>query len=348
VKILLIGIGETQHLGGVFRRSLESLGHRVCFVDESLAFGWMDARPTRSLIWRLRRNLPTRVASFNRSLLGLARNYHPDVILSLKGSYLSPETLQDLKRTTSALLINFATDDPFNNAASTPYIRPSMPFWDVYATPRAHTIPELQRHCKGFVTYLPFAYDPESHFPETQITPAEKGAFGSDLVFVGACDHDRVEILKFLVRHRGIVVRLYGGGRRYRLIQELRRSHWGLAVGRNYRLALTCSQIALSLNRKANRDTHVMRTFEIPACGSFLLAERTPEQCEMFMEDREAVFFSGMDELWDKAAFYLKHEDTRQQIARAGFHRVTSGRNTYRDRISTLLDRAGIKSSSAA
>lgn len=343
MKILLIGTGEPPHLGGIFRRALESLGHNVCFADEAWAYGPIDSPPLQSLVLRLRRNLPTRTSAFNCTVLRLAQDHSPDLILALKGSYLTPETLHDLKRTTGALLVNYSTDDPFNASASTPCIRPSLRLWDVYATPRAHTIPELQQHCKGQILYLPFAYDPESHFRETQITPIEERTFSSDLVFIGVCDRDRVEILKSAAAQRNVVVHLYGGGRRYRLLKELRRKHRGLAVGRDYRLALTCSKIALSINRKANRDTHVMRTFEIPACGAFLLAERTEEQSAMFKEDREAVFFTGIDELRDKAAFYLKHADARLKIAGAGFTRVTSGRNTYRDRVASLLDRIGIK-----
>jgi spore maturation protein CgeB len=348
VKILIIGVDKTPDLGGVFRRAAESLGHQVCFVDESLAYCWLDAEQTRPLLWRLRRNLPAGVRRFRSILLRRAKEFLPDIVLALKGAYLDPETLQELKRATSALLVNFSTDDPFNDAPSTPCIRPCLPFWDVYATPRSHTIPELQRHCQGQVVYLPFAYDPASHFPETQIPPEDANSFASDLAFIGVCDADRVETLTFLANQKSMVVGLYGGGKRYRLIKDLRRCHRGFAMGRNYRLALACSKVALSLNRTANRDTHVMRTFEIPACGAFLLAQRTDEQCEMFAEDREAVFFSGQDELMDKAVFYLRQADLRRQIAQAGFHRVTSGRNTYRDRLLNLLHQVGVKSPCAA
>jgi hypothetical protein len=344
----MIGIEGAPELGGIFRRSAEGLGHNVSFVDESLAYCWLDAQPARTLLWRLRRNLPARVDFFRRAVLQRAREYSPDIVFALKGAYLDPETLLELKRTTSALLINFSTDDPFNDAPSTPCIRPSLPLWDVYATPRAHTIPELELHCKGQVVYLPFAYDPELHFPEESITAEDEKRFSSDVSFIGVCDADRAGTLRLLANQSGMVVGLYGGGRRYQFIRDLRRCYRGFAVGRDYRLALGCSKIALSLNRKANRDTHVMRTFEIPACGAFLLAERTDEQCGMFAEDREAAFFSGPEELTEKTAFYLGHPNARRAVAQAGFRRVTSGRNTYRDRLFDLLKQVGVKSPRAA
>ena len=46
--------------------------------------------------------------------------------------------------------------------------------------------------------------------------------------------------------------------------RELRRYHGGFAVGRDYRLALSCTKVAPCLVRRSNRDGHVMRTFERP------------------------------------------------------------------------------------
>jgi spore maturation protein CgeB len=276
-------------------------------------------------------------------ILQMARDHAPDLILSIQGSCITAETVQRLKETTSAPLLNYSTDNPFNPSASTPYVQQSLPLWDVYATPRAHTIPELKRHCKGMVTYLPFGYDPALHFPESGIAPLEALRFSSDLVFIGTCDSDRVKLLKFLASQTNFSVRLYGGGRRYKLVKALRANHRGFAEGRDYRLALTCSKICLSMMRRCNRDTHVMRTFEIPACGAFMLAERTEEQCEMFAEDRECVFFSTPEELLDKASYYLKHDEARRKIARAGFDRVTSGGNSYRHRLATLLERVAME-----
>jgi spore maturation protein CgeB len=334
MKILLIGRAEIPHLGGSFYRALKSLGHDVRLVDESLAFGWLDHPPVSSVLLRLRKRLPTRTGAFNEAVLSAAREMRPDMILSLQGSFLTRDTLESLKQS-RALLVNYSTDHPFNPAACTPLVPAALPLWDVFATPRAHTIPRLEQHCKGVVVYLPFGYDPEIHFPD----PDAAGTLDNDLVFIGVCDRDRVETLRFLSRRKEIAVRFYGGGRRYRLIGDLRRRHGGMVNGKDYRRALSQSKIALSLNRRANEDTHVMRTFEVPACGAFLLAERTSEQLAMFAENREAAFFSGLDELWDKVMYYLSHEEERRSIALAGYRRVTSAKNTYRDRVATLLDR---------
>lgn len=65
-------------------------------------------------------------------------------------------------------------------------------------------------------------------------------------------------------------------------------------------------------------DAFTTRSFEIPAAGAMLLAERTVEHQELFDEDREAVFFGSSEELRDKLGYYLRNERARLAIATAG------------------------------
>jgi spore maturation protein CgeB len=80
-----------------------------------------------------------------------------------------------------------------------------------------------------------------------------------------------------------------------------------------------------------------MRSFEIPACGSFMLAERTEEHLAIFREDQEAAFFGSSDELIDKVKYYLTHDEARRRIAQAGHVWVTKNGHTYGDRLRELV-----------
>jgi len=57
-----------------------------------------------------------------------------------------------------------------------------------------------------------------------------------------------------------------------------------------------------------------------------LLAERTEAHQALFAEDEEAVYFDTIEELLEKAAFYLANDTARQRVAAAGHNRAqTSG-----------------------
>jgi spore maturation protein CgeB len=87
-----------------------------------------------------------------------------------------------------------------------------------------------------------------------------------------------------------------------------------------------------------------MRTFEVPACGGFMLAERTQEHLEIFKEDEEIVCFSTVEELVDKVRYYSNNDRARQTIAKAGYERVLNDHHTYRDRLIEIFSLVGIKS----
>ena len=93
-----------------------------------------------------------------------------------------------------------------------------------------------------------------------------------------------------------------------------------------YRSAIWRSKINLSFLTHSNADEFAHKSFEIAACGGFLMAERSPGHAHRFVEDEEAVFFHGYDELIAKVKRYLPDEAARNRIAMAGQQRAwTSG-----------------------
>ena len=93
-----------------------------------------------------------------------------------------------------------------------------------------------------------------------------------------------------------------------------------------YREAIWRSKVNLSFVTQANEDDIAHKAVETAACGQSLLAFRTPGHEALLEEDKEAAFFSSVEECADKARFYLGHPDLREAIGRRARERsVRSG-----------------------
>lgn len=105
-----------------------------------------------------------------------------------------------------------------------------------------------------------------------------------------------------------------------------------------YTKSLCATRINLGFLRKLNRDTQTDRTMEIPACGAFMLAERSDDHLRLFEEGREAAFFGSDDELLEKVRYYLRHEDERTAIARAGRQNCLDAGYSETERMHGMID----------
>jgi spore maturation protein CgeB len=230
--------------------------------------------------------------------------------------------------------INFLTDDPWNPAHRAPWFLETLPFYDCVFSPRQANLDDLRRLGCRHVSYVSFAYAPGIHFPEGP--GPEGGADGADLFFAGGADRDRVPYLAACIR-AGFRVRLHGGyWHRYRETRAHAGGHLGPA---ELRRALRRAKVALCLVRRANRDGHVMRSFEIPAVGTCMLTEDTEEHRQIFGPDgQHVVYFRSLDEMVGRLRWLLDRPEERARLAAAA-HRLIAvdGKNTYRDRLETML-----------
>lgn len=94
----------------------------------------------------------------------------------------------------------------------------------------------------------------------------------------------------------------------------------------NYRnqmpLVFMASALNLNLSIRSIRSGIPLRCMDIMGAGGVLFSNMQPELMEYFEEGIEWIGFSNMDELMDKAEFYLTQEDLRRQIAIRGYQKV--------------------------
>jgi hypothetical protein len=317
-------------------RALEHLGHRITPID--IVPGELAAKRL-SFGWRVRRRLfgeqdESRANERLRQLTGPP----PDVLWIDKGLTVCPSTLDILRlRWPDAIFLNYSGDDMFNPRNQTPEWRASLPLFDLHATTKSFNVPELLAAGARAALFIDKGYSPEIHHPRV-VTPAVRERFGGDVGFVGWPEGAREQSIRHLARN-GIPVRIWGPWPRWKGARNLRvegRPLWD----HDYATALSAFRINLGFLRRVNRDRQTTRSIEIPACGGFLLAERTDEHERLFKENEEAVFFSSDDELLEKVRWYLEHEDERAKIAAAGRRRCVEDGYAYDERLAFVLRHA--------
>jgi spore maturation protein CgeB len=339
MRILLIDTTLYEPSSPLFLDPVRESGSEYRFVDAAPYLRPLERSLVHKVAYRILRKRPLSYLAFNAALLAEARRFRPHLMMAVKGTYIMPAVLRAIKNETGALLVNYATDDPFNPAITTPSLLGGIPRYDLYACTKDAIMADVLRTGCPHAAYVRFAYKPSLHFPEAPSTPAEIRNFQSDVVLIGGADRDRLPFVEALIGMPGVSLALYGGY--WTRHPHLRRYARGFATGRSYRLALGGARIALCLVRRANRDGHSMRSFEIPACGAFMLAERTDDHAALFHEDRHAAFFGSPEELRDKVQFYLAHDEVRETIARAGHVHVVAGGHTYHHRLAEIVRAAG-------
>jgi spore maturation protein CgeB len=310
--------------------------HEFRFLDEADFI-----KSSRSFAERIADRVAGRPLSgyqqLNRALVEHAAAFSPDMILIGKGRWFTPAAFEAAKKVSGATLVNWATDDPFNPADNSRELVKSIPLYDLYVCTKNDIMNDVRRAGCANVAYVRFGYKPDVHFPETPATDEERERFACDVMFVGGCDAHRIAYFETLIRAMpDVKLRLYGAY--WDRARALRPYARGFAMAREYRLAVAGAKIAVNLVRRANRDDHVMRTFEIPACGGFMLTERSSTHEELFREDHEAGFFGSPDELVAKVRSYLPRAENRAMIAAAGHRKITLGHHTYGDRLAEIIE----------
>lgn len=333
-SLIIVGNLGGTNIGPSFWRAATSLGINVQYCDAARAYS--APRWITKFNWWVRGHRPTYLGTFSREVLEACEKLRPRWFLSTGLVPVDARALRDVGRM-GVVRLNYLTDDPWNGAHRAPWFFEALCFYDsVFSVRRANLTDLARQGCKN-VRYLAFGFDPELFYPESAGTQEENSIFCSDVVFAGGADKYRIPYLAALIRG-GFRVGLYGDY--WDRFPETRAYTRGQADVRTLRLAIAGAKVALCLVRRANRDGNSMRTFEVPAIGACMLTEDTSEHREIFGREGEAVvYFRGIDEMLEKMRWLLVNDQERKRLATAAHNLIVNGRNTYKDRLITMLER---------
>jgi hypothetical protein len=274
----------------------------------------------------------------NRKIRKEIKEQEFDIVLVDNKSYLTARTLIYLKKHGHAKIVNLITDDPFGKfTRSWSLFKKTIPYYDALFVQRQVNKKELINKGAKKVELCYRSFDPEFERP-LGLTEAEVKQFGAKVGFVGTYESERAGFIAYLITN-GITVSVTGNdwptGEYWNIIRPF---YKGPSVfNEEYVKAINGLDIALHFLRHANRDEQDSRTFEIPACKRFMLAERSEVHRQLFKENEEAVFFSSKEELLKKVRQYMNDPRERERIALNGYNRCYDSGYTHSERMKSIL-----------
>lgn len=82
------------------------------------------------------------------------------------------------------------------------------------------------------------------------------------------------------------------------------------------------SKINLNITLRSITSGMPLRALDIMGAGGFLLSNYQQELAENFIDGEELVLFDSKEDMLEKIAYYLAHEDKRREIAYNGWRKV--------------------------
>lgn len=318
-------------------RAFRRAGHSVNTVDPA----------TLAPVWRghglraVRRALhPLMVREMNAELVALARRFGPDVLFVYKGREVTAEAV-DAIRSGGAVAVNVFPDTSFSHYG--PHLPRAISRYDAVFTTKPFGPADLARNYgQPNGIFLEHAFDPEVH-TDVSLAARDRERYGCDVAFAGAMTPKKARLVNHLMRAMpDLSVRLWGNGWRRAEPPARDVAADGGVFGLEYAKAIRAAKIALGLLHEGDPgapsgDRTTARTFEIPACGAFMLHERTAEAEALFSDGAECAFFDGPDDLVAKVRRWLADPAGRARIAAAGRARAIASGYSVETRAAEVL-----------
>lgn len=258
----------------------------------------------------------------NKKICELIQKKYYDIIWIDKGHTIFPSTLKYIKKKSpNTIIVSYSPDNMALRHNQTQQYLETIPLYDHIFTNKSYILDDMRKLGAKNIHFVNNSYEETFHHPYN-LTEQELTELGGDVGFVGTWEQERCNSILYLAEH-GVKVRVFGtkAWQRYRDYSPNLIIEDHCLNGEDYSKSLQAFKISLCFLRKINFDQQTTRSVEIPACGGFMMAERTDEHLAMFEDGKEAVYFSSNEELLEKCRYYLSHEDERKQIAFAGHKR---------------------------
>ncbi len=337
-KILYAGaLGEDQLARVRFDVLGELCGSIVPF-DFGSTYQTIASSIGRRILRRISR--PTVYRKMNRDLIHACLENGPAVLYVDKGTEIERSTLVRIRDDARSdgreiCLLHFHPDHAFHPLLITRAYLESMKEYDCHFCPHSWVLEDHRKHGAKRVCFMPFGFDPRTHFRVEPAGAADE-EHDMDAVFIGRWEKRRADWIMDLAKS-GVRVHVWGWPRKdYGCPNLVWRGPF--ADFAQQREAFGRARISLGMLSDTNLDGHTARTFEIPACGGFMLGRRSSGQTGFFGEGIEMACYDNSRELVETAHHYLNNPEERESIREAGYRRCLDSGYDYKSRMSLVLE----------
>jgi spore maturation protein CgeB len=304
--------------GDIGKLKAEKFTNRI--TPQRIAQAAMQRLPYR-LNWELRER--------NANLLEQARRFQPELLwLNGDNTVIHAETLAKIKAETDCKILYSTGTSPI--VFSHPIEREAASLYDlVIVNDYYHGIQWLELGAKEMLCLPVVAIDPSFHYPRP-INPA----YACDISFVGTLlpanlYSERVEALEALKNFDLGIWTVHDAP------ESLKPFVRGSALGETMLEVLSAGKMTINSHGNFMRYGGNMRLFEAAAVGAFQLVDNRLGVREWFKDGEHLVIYEDLQDLREKATYYLAHPEERQAIADAARSHVCA-HHTYEQRLDKL------------
>lgn len=334
-RLSILYVGPLNYGSTCLQRmqALERLGYEVSGID-------MQSKYDLSFIGKVFRKLkiPLDFNRGNKKIIEHLKAKKYDLLWIDKGLQIFPATIKKAKLLRPGIqIVSYSPDDMLNPDNQSKFYLKGVRLFDYHVTTKSFNVSELKEIGAKKVIFSEKAFDPFTH-KKIQLLKEDLEKYKCDVGFIGQFEDERFRSMLYLAEN-GIRVTVRGPNwEKYTDIHENLDVRPGFFMGETYSKIINATAINLCFLRKANRDLQTARSIEIPACGGFMLAERTTEHMKLFEDGKEAVFFSDDQELLRQVNYYLNNPSLRQSIADAGMRRCNNSGYSTDERLKEILN----------
>lgn len=342
----ILFVGDLNTYGRSYGRylTLKKLNHKVVPLSHTLVSRYGVIKKP-SFLYRLSNKfmMPFDRTQVNRLILERLNNYKIDIVWIENGITIFPYVLKKIKSIFPLIkLISISEDDMFQRHNQSFWYLKNLKYYDYVFTTKLYNLEELKTLGAKKTFLFSDSYDERYHKP-FNLSNLEKNKFKTNVCAIGAYEKQRAETLNYIAQN-GIEITIWGNG-----WDKMINPHPFLKIknqflyGDDYSKVISGCKINLNFLRKINRDKITSRSIEIPACGGFMISERTHAQMEIFQEGEDAEFYSNNSELLKKIKIYLNDEQKRNRIANNGYKKCISSNLSMKFQLNSIIQRVMLK-----